>query len=184
MSTTRYKIRLWEYDGEASVANAVTFDSFDEAQARFNDLRVSEEMPCVEFIKERIANGCIIGDEVLNVRQFTSVFDATSIANAVIALIAAIITAFVIPWIRSKTTAAQFEKIKMWVTVAVEAAEQLYTGSGRGAEKKAYVVEFLNSKGFKIDAETLDKLIEAAVFNLPDYFTISGIQADTDSNKE
>ena len=76
MSTTRYKIRLWEYDGEASVANAVTFDSFDEAQARFNDLRVSEEMPCVEFIKERIANGCIIGDEVLNVRQFTSVFDA------------------------------------------------------------------------------------------------------------
>ena len=110
--------------------------------------------------------------------------DLTSIANAVIALIAAIITAFVIPWIRSKTTAAQFEKIKMWVTVAVEAAEQLYTGSGRGAEKKAYVVEFLNSKGFKIDAETLDKLIEAAVFNLPDYFTISGIPADTDSNKE
>ena len=52
--------------------------------------------------------------------------DLTSIANAVIALIAAIITAFVIPWIRSKTTAAQFEKIKMWVTVAVEAAEQLY----------------------------------------------------------
>lgn len=32
MSTTRYKIRLWEYDGEASVANAVTFDSFDEAR--------------------------------------------------------------------------------------------------------------------------------------------------------
>lgn len=76
MSATRYKIRLWEYDGEASVANAVTFDSFAEAEARFNDLRVSEEMPCVEFIKERIANGCIIGDEVLNVRQFASVFDA------------------------------------------------------------------------------------------------------------
>ena len=73
MSKTRYKIRLWEYDGEA---NAVTFDSFEEAEARFNDLRVSEEMPCVEFIKERIANGCIIGDEVLNVRQFASAFDA------------------------------------------------------------------------------------------------------------
>ena len=79
MSTTRYKIRLWEYDGEASVANAVTFDSFEEAEARFNDFHVSEEMPCVEFIKERIANGCIIGDEVLNVRQFTSVFDAMAV---------------------------------------------------------------------------------------------------------
>ena len=52
------------------------------------------------------------------------------------------------------------------------------------ADDKDVVVEFLNSKGFKIDAETLDKLIEAAVFNLPDYFTISGIPADTDSNKE
>ena len=99
--------------------------------------------------------------------------DLTSIANAVIALIAAIITAFVIPWIKSRMTAAQFEKIKMWVTVAVEAAEQLYTGSGRGAEKKAYVVEFLNGKGFKIDAATLDNLIEAAVFDLPEYFMVT-----------
>ena len=98
--------------------------------------------------------------------------DLTSIANAVIALIAAIITAFVIPWIRSKTTAAQFEKIKMWVTVAVEAAEQIYTGSGRGEEKKRFVIEFLANKGFKIDADSLDKLIEAAVFNLPSYIGI------------
>jgi hypothetical protein len=96
--------------------------------------------------------------------------DITGVANAAIALIAAVITAFVIPWIKSKTTAAQFEKIETWVTIAVEAAEQIYTGSGRGAEKKAYVVEFLNGKGFSIDAEALDKLIEAAVFNLPEYF--------------
>ena len=68
--------------------------------------------------------------------------DLTSIANAVIALIAAIITAFVIPWIRSKTTAAQFEKIKMWVTVAVEAAEQLYTGSGWAQRRKHTLLNF------------------------------------------
>ena len=110
--------------------------------------------------------------------------DLTPIMEAIVALVAAVITAFVIPWLKGKIDADKLEKIKLWVTVAVEAAEQLYTGSGRGAEKKAYVVEFLNSKGFKIDAETLDKLIEAAVFNLPDYFTISGIPADTDSNKE
>lgn len=101
--------------------------------------------------------------------------DLTSIANALIALIAAIVTAFIIPWVKSKTSAAQFEKIKMWVTVAVEAAEQLYNGSGRGEEKKAYVIEFLNKKGFKIDAETLDALIEAAVFDLPEYFTVAGV---------
>lgn len=110
--------------------------------------------------------------------------DLTPIVEAIVALVAAIITAFVIPWLKGKIDADKLEEIELWVTVAVEAAEQLYTGSGRGAEKKAYVVEFLNSKGFKIDAETLDKLIEAAVFNLPDYFTISGIPEDTDSNKE
>lgn len=110
--------------------------------------------------------------------------DLTPIVEAIATLAVAIITALVIPWLKGKIDADKLEEIKLWVTVAVEAAEQLYTGSGRGAEKKAYVVEFLNSKGFKIDAETLDKLIEAAVFNLPDYFTISGIPADTDSNKE
>ena len=108
--------------------------------------------------------------------------DLTSIANAVIALIAAIITAFVIPWIRSKTTAAQFEKIKMWVTVAVKAAEQLYKGSGRGEEKKAYVVQFLQEKGFTLDPDSLDKLIEAAVFNLPEYIGL--IEAEGEPNAD
>lgn len=97
--------------------------------------------------------------------------DLNVIINAVVALIAALISAVVIPWIKSKTTAAQFEQIEMWVTVAVEAAEQIYTGSGRGAEKKAYVIDFLTEKGFKIDADSLDKLIEAAVFDLPVYFS-------------
>lgn len=104
--------------------------------------------------------------------------DLTVIIEAVAALIAAILSAFVIPWIRSKTTNEQFDKIQMWVEVAVEAAEQLYTGSGRGAEKKAYVVEFLEAKGFTIDADSLDKLIEAAVFNLPSYIKSADTSAD------
>ena len=98
--------------------------------------------------------------------------DLTIVVEAVAALIAAVITAFVVPWIKSKTTNEQFEKIKMWVEVAVEAAEQIYIGSGRGEEKKAYVVQFLETKGFTIDADSLDKLIEAAVFNLPSYIGI------------
>ncbi len=107
--------------------------------------------------------------------------DLNVIIQAAVALIAALISAVVIPWIKSKTTAAQFEQIEMWVTVAVEAAEQIYTGSGRGAEKKAYVIDFLTEKGFKIDADSLDKLIEAAVFDLPAYFgTIEEVQPEAD----
>lgn len=95
--------------------------------------------------------------------------DITPIANAVIALIAAVITAFVIPLVKAKISKEKLEKIKMWVNIAVEAAEQIYEGSGRGAAKKAYVVEFLNTKGYTLDPDSLDKLIEAAVFNLPQY---------------
>lgn len=94
------------------------------------------------------------------------------IVEALISLIAAVFTCVVIPLIRSKVTTAQFEKIKMYVGIAVKAAEQIYVGNGRGTEKKQYVVEYLEKLGLKIDAETLDKLIEAAVFDLPKYFVL------------
>ena len=108
--------------------------------------------------------------------------DLTPIVEAIVALVAAIITAFVIPWLKGKIDADKLEEIELWVTVAVEAAEQLYVGSGRGAEKKAYVVQFLQEKGFTLDPDSLDKLIEAAVFNLPEY--IGMIEADAEPHKD
>lgn len=98
--------------------------------------------------------------------------DMNQIVEALISLIAAVFTCVVIPLIRSKVTTAQFEKIKMYVGIAVKAAEQIYVGNGRGTEKKQYVVEYLEKLGLKVDAETLDKLIEAAVFDLPKYFVL------------
>lgn len=67
----------------------------------------------------------------------------TPIIETVFALIAAVITAIVIPYIRSKTTAQQQTEINAWVRIAVSAAEQIYVGSGRGQEKKAYVINWL-----------------------------------------
>lgn len=92
--------------------------------------------------------------------------DLTNFALAGITLIIAIVAAFVIPYIKSKATAEQFAIIKLWVTVAVNAAEQLFTGSGRGEEKKNFVLSFLESKGFTIDLESIDALIESAVLDL------------------
>ena len=54
-------------------------------------------------------------------------FDITVIIEAVFALLAAIITAIVIPYIKSKTTASQQAEINAWVKIAVTAAEQIYT---------------------------------------------------------
>ena len=93
-------------------------------------------------------------------------FDITVIIEAVFALLAAVITAIVIPYIKSKTTASQQAEINAWVKIAVTAAEQIYTGSGRGEEKKAYVLNWLQEHGITVDAEKLDALIEAAVYEL------------------
>ena len=93
-------------------------------------------------------------------------FDITVIVQAVFALIAAVITVIVIPYIKSKTTAAQQQQIIAWVKIAVTAAEQIYIGTGLGADKKAHVVNFLKSKGVTLDTESLDAMIEAAVYEL------------------
>lgn len=96
--------------------------------------------------------------------------DITPVINAVIALIAAVITAFVIPWIKSKTTAAQREEIEAWVRIAVTAAEQIYKGSGRGEEKKEYVLDFLKGKGLTFDMASINLMIESAVKEMNDTF--------------
>ena len=92
--------------------------------------------------------------------------DLTNIVSAVITLIIAVISTFLIPYLKTKVDEMKFENIKTWVKVAVEAAEIIYTGTGRGEEKKAYVVQYLNSKGYTIDTESINNLIESAVREL------------------
>ena len=92
--------------------------------------------------------------------------DITPILEAVVSLIAVIITVIIIPYIKSKTTVAQQQEISAWVKIAVSAAEQIYKGVGRGEEKKEYVLNWLAEKGIKIDADELDAMIESAVYEL------------------
>ena len=98
----------------------------------------------------------------------------TPVVNAVIALAAAVVTAFVVTWIKSKTTAAQREEIDAWVRIAVTAAEQIYKETGKGKEKKAYVLKFLEEKNLKIDEESVDLMIESAVKNMNESFGREG----------
>lgn len=96
--------------------------------------------------------------------------DITTIIEAVFALAAAVITAIIIPYIKSKTTANQQEQISTWVKIAVTAAEQIYAGSGRGEEKKAYVINWLKNHSITLDESKLDALIESAVYELTNIF--------------
>lgn len=91
--------------------------------------------------------------------------DLTPIVNAFIALIAALISAFVIPWIKRKTSEHDREEMMKWIEIAVMAAQQLYFTSN-GSERKEYVQQFLLSKGYDISSKEVDNAIEAAVLKL------------------
>ena len=92
--------------------------------------------------------------------------DITEIIGAVISLILAVVSTFLIPFIKQKFDAQKLEKWKSLVEIAVTAAEQIYNTSKAGTEKKDYVRAWLNEKGITYDEKTIDALIESAVNKL------------------
>lgn len=100
--------------------------------------------------------------------------DLTNLFDAVLALLAAIITAFVIPWIKAWANEKQMDLLAKATKTAVFAAEQVY-GSGWGREKLRYAKEYLRMRGYTVDFD----LIEATV---KEYF--GHIEIDTDNEEE
>ena len=90
----------------------------------------------------------------------------TAIIEAVIALILALVTTFLSPWIKTKISADKLAEVNKWVKIAVQAAEMIYTEAGAGAQKKNYVLTFLKEKGFTYDADSINTLIESAVLEM------------------
>ena len=91
--------------------------------------------------------------------------DLTPIAQAVITLLAALVTYKLVPWIQSKTTRQQQDNLAAMARIAVYAAEQLFT-HGDNEIKYKYAKERLEAAGFTLDHETLQAAIESAVREL------------------
>lgn len=91
--------------------------------------------------------------------------DLTQIILAVITLIGALISRYLIPWIKGQLDDRQRETFSTLVRVGVFAAEQLYK-SGQGQEKKAYVLDLLRKNGYDVDDASVEALIEATVKEL------------------
>lgn len=89
---------------------------------------------------------------------------------SLIPVLGAIVTYFVIPFLKEKIGAEKLAQYKEWVSLAVKAAEMLWTESGMGSDKKQFVVDYLNrmfnEKKVIITEEQLNILIEAAVLEL------------------
>lgn len=92
------------------------------------------------------------------------------LAKIVISVCAALITAYVVPYIKTLKEDARYASVFEIIEIAVRAAEQVIKGSGQGALKKSEVVKFvsewLERKGIGIMEDELDQLIEAAVFQM------------------
>lgn len=89
----------------------------------------------------------------------------TPLVNAIIALLAALVTSRVIPWLNAKLDAEKQASLRKWAGIAVSAAEQLFN-SDEASAKKVYVKEFLADHGFSLDESETDAVIEAAVLTL------------------
>lgn len=88
--------------------------------------------------------------------------------KVVVAVCAALITAYVVPYLRALKNDTRYGMVIDMVTLAVKAAEQTFREPGKGAEKKAEVIRFvsgwLGDKGIEITEDELNQLIESAVF--------------------
>ena len=91
--------------------------------------------------------------------------DITIIVEAIISLCAALISAFLIPWVKEKIGAEKMSDFLRWVEIAVAAAEQVFESDATQA-KKEYVLDFLDEKGIVYDPFSVDVAIEAAVIKL------------------
>lgn len=99
--------------------------------------------------------------------------DITEILSALVQLALALAVAFIVPWVKKQTGNAELTELLKWADIAVAAAEQLYE-STQGEVKKKYVLGFLESKGYTIDENDLNEIIEAAVNRLHKELTKNG----------
>ena len=64
--------------------------------------------------------------------------DITQIVVAVIGLLSVIVTSVVVPLLKKKLGAEKVSEIQKWVEIAVHAAEQIFSDTGMGKQKKEY----------------------------------------------
>ena len=91
------------------------------------------------------------------------------ILKLVISVCAALITAYVIPYIKTLRNDKRYASLLDIVEVAVKAAEQSLkneTGEFKKSEVLAYVAHWMDNQGIYIDTEQLDQLVECAVYQM------------------
>lgn len=89
--------------------------------------------------------------------------DLTTLAEILISLLAVVITTYLIPWIKARTTQSQQEYIRAAAHVAVYAAEKFY-GAGNGEKKLEYAEKVLREDyGIVLNLNKLEAVIDSVI---------------------
>lgn len=91
--------------------------------------------------------------------------DFTPLIEALVVLLASVITVVIVPALRERYTNEQLEKAKSWVQIAVYAAEKMY-GAGKGDEKLAYAEQILAEHKIKLDTATIKAMVDAEILKM------------------
>ena len=81
------------------------------------------------------------------------------------AALAAVAAYVLVPLARAKLGSQRADRLIRWAEIAVQAAEQVFAGAGRGSEKKAYAQKLLAGRTEGCTPEETDALIEAAAYS-------------------
>ncbi len=102
----------------------------------------------------------------------TKKIDITPIIEYVIKLVGVIITAYIIPLIKSKVSSAKWNNLCEFADVFVNCAEMIFRGTKLGKDKKKYVIEKLTAlaeeRGLNFSADAIEAAIENAVKQMND----------------
>jgi hypothetical protein len=92
------------------------------------------------------------------------------VLQIVVSVAAALITAFLLPWLKAKIGEESWARLVEVVRVAVRAAEKAYEDEEnnlvRQTAKYEYVLSFLAEKGIDLSESELDALVNSAVQEL------------------
>lgn len=90
----------------------------------------------------------------------------TKVTECVLTVIVLIVSAYLIPWLKTKISEEKLEELEKFCEQAVRAAEQLYTPEEYKL-KKAYVLSLINEQieklGLGLNEAEIDAIIEGIV---------------------
>ena len=114
-----------------------------------------------------------------------SLHDITWIILAVLAVVAVIVTKFLVPYLKSKMTTEQWKQlvektalITKWVTTAVNAAEIFFKGIGLGADKNSYVLAFVRTLCEKFGITFDEEVVKAEIEEVGQDLGLWGVAKD------